>query len=554
MPRFNFRLAAKPSLLLLLLFYLSLHLPAVSSQDGTCLQPGAWFVAVPAYMETGGPEALHQLCDMLRRQGREAHMLYLGPMERIEELDWWVRMGEQGESKEAMKRCLISGNITAKYSYLSCQVARRLPSGPCEVLVLPEVWTRYVDVIPEVRKVIWWLSVDNNGGGFQEFGRSDIMHITNSHYGLRYLREMGASDALLVNDYVPSSAHLLSRSSSSSLEKEDIIAFNPRKGLDTTMKVMAELLSKKWEDRMPVFVPVQHLKHSFSLLNIAKVYLDFGHHPGQDKIPREAAMAGCVVLTGRQGSADFFDDVPLPDMLKFESPTRSIDQLFLLVRQILANHSGCQKHMQRYVEMVRAQEQEMLIATGRLAERLFPDIEYSSAMPDKPVQVGREFSRGAGAGGESLHVEDKDDASAAGPVGCAGRGIDEEGCVLAVWPGTSERGARRVCRAIRREFRDGSAEVSSMAMSGRLYVPGAKEEERVEEMVAAEEKKDFCESPLIVIRSVFDVAMMVVVVVVVVDMMNAMMMMMMMMMMMEVTTMMMEMMMEKEKKKKMMMM
>jgi hypothetical protein len=30
---------------------------------------GAWFIATPAWMETGGPEALHQLCMQLRALG-----------------------------------------------------------------------------------------------------------------------------------------------------------------------------------------------------------------------------------------------------------------------------------------------------------------------------------------------------------------------------------------------------------------------------------------------------------------------------------------------------
>ena len=37
-----------------------------------------------------------------------------------------------------------------------------------DVLVLPEVWTQYLNIV-SVRNVIWWLSVDNNGGSFKTF-------------------------------------------------------------------------------------------------------------------------------------------------------------------------------------------------------------------------------------------------------------------------------------------------------------------------------------------------------------------------------------------------
>jgi len=35
-----------------------------------------------------------------------------------------------------------------------------------------------------------------------------------------------------------------------------------------------------------------------------QVYIDFGHHPGQDRLPREAVQCGCVVITGKRGSGN----------------------------------------------------------------------------------------------------------------------------------------------------------------------------------------------------------------------------------------------------------
>ncbi|EKX49802.1 hypothetical protein GUITHDRAFT_104197 [Guillardia theta CCMP2712] len=486
------------------------------------------------YMETGGPEALHQLCDMLERHGAEAYMLYLGPMENIWELDLLVRTGQAEASLEAMIRSVMrGGGVTERYSYLSCRLADRLPSGPCEVLVLPEVWTRYVDVIAGVRRVIWWLSVDNNGRGFQQFSRADIHHITNSHYGLAYLREMGVERARLVNDYIVESSSFtksLPPPSTCSVDKENIVAFNPRKGLDVMMRVIAGLQLKSWsEGEKPVFVPVQNLKSSASLLKIAKIYLDFGHHPGQDKIPREAAMAGCVVITNRQGSANFIQDVPLPDMFKFQDPTGDIDRLHLLLRLVLANHSGYLEHMREYVRMVRWQEEEMLAATSMLIKDVFDDIDPSiiAAGPHDTLEDSAGRSRatreeaGAGGGGEeeagggaggagktgaadSPQARVSDNASSIGPVGCPGSGIDEDGCVLAVWAGTRKGGGQRECRAVGRDCTGGGcAMVSSMPLVGRLHVPGV-EEEMAGDVADALGKDDFCDLPMIVIRNLVE--------------------------------------------------
>lgn len=52
------------------------------------------------------------------------------------------------------------------------------------------------------------------------------------------------------------------------------------------------------------------------LLGTAKIYIDFGHHPGKDRLPREAAMAGCCVITCKRGAAHYFEDIPIGDNYK----------------------------------------------------------------------------------------------------------------------------------------------------------------------------------------------------------------------------------------------
>jgi hypothetical protein len=51
---------------------------------------------------------------------------------------------------------------------------------------------------------------------------------------------------------------------------------------------------------------------------MGKVYIDFGTHPGRDKIPREAVINGCCIIVGRRGSARFYEDIPINKEYKFE--------------------------------------------------------------------------------------------------------------------------------------------------------------------------------------------------------------------------------------------
>ena len=51
----------------------------------------------------------------------------------------------------------------------------------------------------------------------------------------------------------------------------------------------------------------------------AKIYIDFGPHPGMDRFPREAALAGCMIVTNTQGAAEYYADVPIPHKYKFQA-------------------------------------------------------------------------------------------------------------------------------------------------------------------------------------------------------------------------------------------
>ena len=81
----------------------------------------------------------------------------------------------------------------------------------------------------------------------------------------------------------------------------------------------------------------------------AKIYIDFGHHPGKDRLPREAAMAGCCVITGRHGSARYFDDVSIPDEYKLDDLSETYRTAFYpLVTAIFNDYSSHSKRFDAY--------------------------------------------------------------------------------------------------------------------------------------------------------------------------------------------------------------
>ena len=83
--------------------------------------------------------------------------------------------------------------------------------------------------------------------------------------------------------------------------------YNPKKGIEFTRQLIEAAPDLNW-------VPLENMSNEEvrGKLKTSKVYIDFGDHPGKDRFPREAAISGCCVITGKRGSAAY-DDVPIPE-------------------------------------------------------------------------------------------------------------------------------------------------------------------------------------------------------------------------------------------------
>lgn len=94
------------------------------------------------------------------------------------------------------------------------------------------------------------------------------------------------------------------------------------------------------------------------LLCRAKCYIDFGNHPGQDRIPREAAAAGCCVITGRRGAAANDIDIPIPASYKFEDAPQAIPAILACLRACLDDYDGHIGDFAGYREMIAGQKEK----------------------------------------------------------------------------------------------------------------------------------------------------------------------------------------------------
>jgi hypothetical protein len=92
-------------------------------------------------------------------------------------------------------------------------------------------------------------------------------------------------------------------------------------------------------------------------LKRAKVYIDFGNHPGMDRLPREAAMAGCIVITNKEGAAYYDEDVPIPSQYKIE--TFDVEKIHALLKKSIENYEERVHDFDAYREWISQQECKM---------------------------------------------------------------------------------------------------------------------------------------------------------------------------------------------------
>jgi hypothetical protein len=104
----------------------------------------------------------------------------------------------------------------------------------------------------------------------------------------------------------------------------------------------------------------------------SEIYLDLGKHPGRERIPREAALARCVVVVANRGSAANDIDMPIPEQYKVNPPRSrsSINELRAFLKQLRQDLPAHRQAQDSYREIIRQQEQQFHLEVAQLMKRL----------------------------------------------------------------------------------------------------------------------------------------------------------------------------------------
>lgn len=322
------------------------------------------YVHCPAGMVTGGAELLHQLVHFLRANGRDAYIVYFGEDAHLKPSDYSVYDVAFAETVED-----TSHNIEVFYEGIF------------------DVVNRYV----HTQKFLWWISVDNFYACAQSYlSPIDLYHFnpqlgkhwfwkwikrsikrrSNCFEGLMTIRQLvelnaecgyqaeyiqhylinqGFQEMLPLKDYVNtdySGNYDISK-------KEDIILYNPRKGYEYTKQLIEMASDLHW-----VALAGFNRKQLIEMMQRAKLYIDFGNHPGKDRLPRECAMNGCCIITGMRGSARFFEDVPIADSYKFNEKSVGKQEIISRIRYILNHYEDANKEFEFYRNIIKSEKNE----------------------------------------------------------------------------------------------------------------------------------------------------------------------------------------------------
>lgn len=313
------------------------------------------YIFCPGGFATGGPEALHQLGAQLISLGFDAYMYYYSPAPDLGDL------------------------VHNNYKKYNVPVAGEPENEPQHIIILPETY-----LIPifeynyhRIRKIIWWLSVNNyyitqqyivDGikhkkffklrtyfgnfriASFSKLRRRQIQHISHSYYSLVHLLENGIKPAGRISDYMNNEFF---DGVDESIAKENIIIYNPVKNDEFLDQIISLTPALNW---IPIkgMIPTQVAE----LMNKAKLYVDFGYHPGKERMPREACIMRCCMIIGKSGSAAYTEDMPIPERYRFDKSEALIPEIITRINECLGSYETLVTDFEPYRKVLYREEQK----------------------------------------------------------------------------------------------------------------------------------------------------------------------------------------------------
>ena len=295
----------------------------------------------PGGLATGGTEGIHNLCHTLNEVGANAKILY-------------TTHKSDPQPKEF-----------AKYE---CDYITILPKGYRGVVVFPEVWADQVinEEFNDCTVAINWQGVDvydwnvspNKRHRFLQ--RKNVIHIANSEYAKNYLEDLGLRPVKIA-DCLNDDFYGLP---TGDFDRKDVVLYNP---VSVKMTHFQEVVMSKCNTELGIrfrMLEGYSRKELIDIFQHSKLYIDFGVFSGRERLPREAVMCGCNILTSRLGTAGYYADNSIPLKYKMTDVLEAVK----MVKYMLNNYYQCKPDFDDYRVRLKAEKENYINDIRRLYE------------------------------------------------------------------------------------------------------------------------------------------------------------------------------------------
>jgi len=333
------------------------------------------FVICPSNLVTGGPDALHQMVYYLNQLSINASIVYINLSER-----------ESNVKIPEPYRCYVDNFLFEKDIIDSSEYA----------VIIPESLTYFHNKFSNATVFIWWLGVENHlkysfsyklfftmtyplrvlkninhyrGKIFKTISwmwdrniydfsneQQNIKHICASYYALDYVSKKTSKQTYLCIE--PISKLFLTeyeKRKYNSLPRLDQVIYNPVKS-----GVYVDKLINKYKGIK--FIPLRNMTQEELIYQYqtSKVYIDFGPFGGAERMPKEAVLYGCAILTARHGASGYYGDVSISDEYKIEEDKVSEEVVIHKIKNMIEHYELIKKDFITYKETVLSLENNFI--------------------------------------------------------------------------------------------------------------------------------------------------------------------------------------------------
>ena len=322
------------------------------------------FVTCPAYLATGGTELLHQLVYKLINTFKiDAYIFYPNVQKGLD----------------------THPTPTKFVKYIGNNWVEKLDDSSNQILIVPETTPTIINTYNKTELWIWWLSIDNfflnlgTGISYKTYIKPNLkwkiirllnlkpykklneylntlsskqnikIHLYQSEYANLFLQTLGVKAINPLSDYIDQS--LINKHSDKIDNRLDQVLYNPAKGFEITSQLIKTFPEIKW-------VPIAKMtsEEISNLMASSKVYLDFGNHPGKDRLPREAALNGCCIIVNKEGAANNNLDINIPEKFKINNPIKEQSLIISLIKETFKFYKNQYLQFEDYRSKIRKEE------------------------------------------------------------------------------------------------------------------------------------------------------------------------------------------------------